>query len=292
MTAPTHAAFAVACSLVAGVESTPVLYLIAGGALLPDIDHPRSAIGRVLFFLSHPINMLFGHRGFVHSLVLWIPFTFLGFLWTPLFYVGCGAISHAIIDSWNLSGVALLHPITEKIFVLAKKQYRLATASRGEFIFMVVLLFITGGAWHIGSHGGIRAILQAFLGNYQMAVEAYLREGTAVCFMEGKIRFPDGSIEEGRWLIVGTDTGKNEICIFDSKKNTVIHVPRQAIFLKAVLKRSERIWHTLRLTTPAIVKKGTAFYNPSKQWHRAGPGDLVFGYVIYDGAIALGQAGL
>jgi inner membrane protein len=292
MTAPTHIAFAVVCSLVAGVESKPVLYLVAGGALLPDIDHPQSAVGRVLFFLSYPLNKLFGHRGFVHSLVLWIPFTLLGFLWTPFFYIGGGAISHTIIDAWNLSGVALLHPITEKIFVLAKKQYRLATASRGEFILLIVLLMLAWGTGYIGSRGGLRSILLSFLGNYSMAVEAYQREGTAVCFMEGKLRYPDGNIEEGRWLIIGTDSGKDDLCIFDTKKNKVMHIPKQAMFLKAVTKKTEKTWHTMRLTAPAMLKEGYAFFNPSKQWHRAGPGDSVFGYVIYEEAVTLGQDGL
>ena len=48
----------------------------------------------------------------------------------------------------------------------------------------------------------------------------------------------------------------------------------------------------MRLTAPAALNEGYAFFNPSKQWHRAGPGDSVFGYVIYEDAVTLGQAGL
>lgn len=70
MTAPTHIAFAVASALIGGVESKTVIGLIAGGALLPDIDHPQSAIGRVFFF---SLIRLIGYSAIVHS-------------YTPLFY--------------------------------------------------------------------------------------------------------------------------------------------------------------------------------------------------------------
>ncbi|MBV1799810.1 metal-dependent hydrolase [Siccirubricoccus sp. G192] len=39
------------------------------GALLPDIDHPKSWVGRRLRPLSHAIAAVFGHRGVTHSLV-------------------------------------------------------------------------------------------------------------------------------------------------------------------------------------------------------------------------------
>jgi len=38
------------------------------GALLPDIDHPKSWVGRRLWLISRLISSVFGHRGFTHSL--------------------------------------------------------------------------------------------------------------------------------------------------------------------------------------------------------------------------------
>ncbi|VEB43121.1 Inner membrane protein ydjM [Chromobacterium violaceum] len=48
-----------------------VLLLAGGlaGSLLPDIDHPKSWLGRRIPFLSRPISYLFGHRGITHSLL-------------------------------------------------------------------------------------------------------------------------------------------------------------------------------------------------------------------------------
>lgn len=39
------------------------------GSLLPDIDHPRSWIGRRILFISLPLSALVGHRGVTHSLL-------------------------------------------------------------------------------------------------------------------------------------------------------------------------------------------------------------------------------
>ena len=39
------------------------------GAMLPDIDHPSSWIGRRLRLISRPLAATFGHRGVTHSMV-------------------------------------------------------------------------------------------------------------------------------------------------------------------------------------------------------------------------------
>jgi inner membrane protein len=45
------------------------LVLAAVGALLPDIDHPGSWVGRRLSLISVPLAAMLGHRGVTHSLV-------------------------------------------------------------------------------------------------------------------------------------------------------------------------------------------------------------------------------
>lgn len=82
MTATGHLLFSVSSLiLVHKLAITPEfaygdwLHLLAGallGALLPDIDHPRSYLGRLFRFISVPIYRLCGHRGFTHSLLAWL----------------------------------------------------------------------------------------------------------------------------------------------------------------------------------------------------------------------------
>ncbi|UEM23353.1 metal-dependent hydrolase [Skermanella mucosa] len=45
------------------------LGLAVAGSLGPDIDHPKSWVGRRLKFISVPLSKLFGHRGLTHSIV-------------------------------------------------------------------------------------------------------------------------------------------------------------------------------------------------------------------------------
>jgi inner membrane protein len=45
------------------------LALAVAGAVLPDIDHPKSWLGRRVPILSRPLAALVGHRGFTHSLL-------------------------------------------------------------------------------------------------------------------------------------------------------------------------------------------------------------------------------
>jgi inner membrane protein len=45
------------------------LALACAGALLPDIDHPRSWVGMRLRIVSRPLAAAIGHRGLTHSLL-------------------------------------------------------------------------------------------------------------------------------------------------------------------------------------------------------------------------------
>ena len=113
-----------------------IVPIIAGGylgALLPDIDHPGSKIGRALYPVAWVVNKLFGHRGATHSLlalfltsVLFILPSlkltgFAGFMYTQFAIgVAVGFLSHLILDMSTKSGVPLLHPFTRKSFRIAK----------------------------------------------------------------------------------------------------------------------------------------------------------------------------
>ena len=47
--------------------------LAVAGPLSPDIDHPKSWVGRRMKLISIPISKLFGHRGITHSIVAVAP---------------------------------------------------------------------------------------------------------------------------------------------------------------------------------------------------------------------------
>lgn len=73
MIVTSHAAFALAAGIGAAttglIPASPLTLAAAVvGGLLPDVDEPRSWIGRRLPILAYPLNRIFGHRGFTHSL--------------------------------------------------------------------------------------------------------------------------------------------------------------------------------------------------------------------------------
>lgn len=129
MLATTHIAFGTASSLLTAAwldASAPqTVLMVAGGVLgsmLPDIDHPGSAFGRRVPFLSIPLSAVFGHRGITHSLIAVIGMSAL--IWYALhhlnwhpgysvpFVVGLavGYLSHLAGDWMTNSGVPLLWP--------------------------------------------------------------------------------------------------------------------------------------------------------------------------------------
>jgi inner membrane protein len=111
-----------------------IIFLIA--SLLPDIDHPGSKLGKRFKFL----NMFFQHRGFFHSLIAMVLFTFLisliNFNLAMAFFLGY--ILHLLLDSFTKSGIYIFYP-----FSLKKSKGKLKVGSLAEtFIFIILLIII------------------------------------------------------------------------------------------------------------------------------------------------------
>ncbi|MBK4775375.1 metal-dependent hydrolase [Candidatus Pantoea edessiphila] len=132
MTANGHIFFALACAICAKhFELTKVIiqadwwHLIPAvliTCLIPDIDHPYSLIGQRLRWISLPISLIFGHRGFTHS--------FLALIFLSSFKIICldnisipddifqgmiiGYCSHIIADALTPAGVPLFWPYRKR----------------------------------------------------------------------------------------------------------------------------------------------------------------------------------
>ena len=100
----THLAFGLLLGLLLvdkfNLDKWLFLLLILLGSALPDIDHPKSKIGKNFGFLSKIINFIFGHRKWIHSIFFLIVLSFLirslfNDLWIPFFI---GYFSHLFIS--------------------------------------------------------------------------------------------------------------------------------------------------------------------------------------------------
>lgn len=123
MMAPTHLVFGVTTAFGLShwglLEASVPVFAAAGlGALLPDIDHPGSVVGRRLWLVSIPVAMLFGHRGITHSLIAAAAMS-AAIAWQIgaqpwIAALAIGYLTHLIGDWLTPSGVPLLWPDRRK----------------------------------------------------------------------------------------------------------------------------------------------------------------------------------
>jgi len=281
MTGPTHIAIAVSCGMVAGASKTQ-LGLLAAGAILPDLDHPQSFIGRVFFPLSIPLNKLVGHRGAFHSFWIWGSLVLIGWLfWKPAAILGAGALLHILADCATVSGVRALAPWSEKLFVVFRRSWRIRSGAPAEMVVLVLFGMVAWGGGYMGAMGGLRALIGHLTGAPKIMMEEYRAKGLVKCCVSGKLRWANGKIEEGQWLIIGKE-GRNGLALQgNGTKKTIIHLPKQGEFLRARLQpdKNNEKWEMIKLTGWARTEKPVYFLD-GRKWHYALSGELVWGQVL------------
>ena len=117
------------------------ILIILFTGILPDIDHPKSKLGRKLKILSYPINFIFGHRGLFHSLFIALSSSFLiwiifGDYYIPFFI---GFLSHLIADGITKQGIDFSYP-----FNFFKVTGMIKTGSFIEKVIFLLLIVING----------------------------------------------------------------------------------------------------------------------------------------------------
>lgn len=142
----THIATSLAVSLpflLHGEQPLEVLVFNIGlltiGTTLPDIDEPKSFIGRRTRGVSDGINAIFGHRGVTHTLWAMCFFWMLTVLTPSLYWLAVGYTLHIIQDCFSKSGVRLFLPLKVRIGI---PLYR--TGSLSEKVFFIGMLLWMG----------------------------------------------------------------------------------------------------------------------------------------------------
>jgi len=150
MMATTHIMFGIFLMFATGVSggsiSAPVVAAVALGSLLPDIDHPRSMVGRPTRPVSTLVHALVGHRTLTHSFVGLVGFSLLAYATT--FDLGVdpatvlafllGYSGHILADMLNRTGVEILYPKKRRYSLLGDSGIR--TDGIGEHLFSAILL--------------------------------------------------------------------------------------------------------------------------------------------------------
>lgn len=119
------------------------LYLL--GTLMPDMDNPKSLLGR---YVHIPVK----HRTWMHA--IWIPIIiFIGSVFfRPLFWLGAGFTLHLFWDSLSIGGICWFYPISQyKTFDSGAqiKRYHILklyrTGKVSEYVILGILTAVTLG---------------------------------------------------------------------------------------------------------------------------------------------------
>jgi inner membrane protein len=153
VTSGTHVAFASVLYLggatLFGYKPDVVGWLLAATASLgPDVDLPTSKVGRLLFWLSVPLERRFGHRTVTHSAVglLVVALVASPLWWVRPLYFWCvlgGTWSHLWIDMLNVRGADLFWPSPVRVVAPGNRNWRLEVGSKAEMVLLSVLLLLT-----------------------------------------------------------------------------------------------------------------------------------------------------
>lgn len=142
----THLAFSLLISLIAFkifAVQNPVLFTLSVllGTVFLDIDTTKSKIGKKFKPLSFVLNLLFGHRGFIHT--IYLPVAALLFsLVISRGLIGYGFLlgyfSHLFLDSLSLAGISPFTPLSK-----FRVSGFIKTNSFSEYILFFVIVWLT-----------------------------------------------------------------------------------------------------------------------------------------------------
>lgn len=189
MTAPTHTTFGLL--ITTGIFSLfsvpihsnpPAIACAIFGALLPDIDSPRSSLGRLVPFISVPIERKWGHRTVTHCL---LAVAVLAVVLSPLlFFRGTmfaalliGYMSNLMADCATKSGCPLFLPRPEIAVLPGNDRYRFTTGAVSEWILLAVLTILLAAVFPISRMGGIWRAMRYLAATQSTAYSDY-REAT------------------------------------------------------------------------------------------------------------------
>lgn len=183
MMSMSHGAFGLFLyGLIAGLFgdlSAQYLALAALCAILPDIDHPRSALGILFFPVSKWINRKYGHRTVTHSLKFLVavslaaaPLIFIDLmLWLA---VPLGIFAHLMSDGMTVSGVPLLYPDPRPFYFLPEWML-IKTGTANELIFFGAFMVLAVAVSGVSYMGGGLSLLSKLMPCYGTIQREYIR---------------------------------------------------------------------------------------------------------------------
>jgi len=121
------------------VAELPIALL---ASLAPDLDSRHSYLGRLLPFVSGPLEHQFGHRTFTHSLMAQAIIGSLAYATLPFgFFLALlsGWLSHSLADMMTPAGVCWFWPSRVRCVIPGNSNYSMDSMSRGELTLLMLI---------------------------------------------------------------------------------------------------------------------------------------------------------
>jgi inner membrane protein len=172
--------------------TSPVALLVgAVAALLPDIDISTSPAGRILPFISRPLEKRFSHRSATHSLLAscllalvsyggWLSLKLWAGLDLPLEIIhalNIGYCSGWFLDCFTKSGVEMFYPLTVRCVCPGNRNLRISTGSPAEYWLMVFIVALALWTFQVNASGGFVEQFNAWIAAPSGVYELYNKEG-------------------------------------------------------------------------------------------------------------------
>ena len=188
MTAGTHYAFSYLLCTAAGFDQQTSL-VSSLVSLLPDIDHPVSLIGRVFSGVSKYVLRKYGHRTVTHSVFAIVAIAVLlspALLFSQaFFFAGLLAFSsHIFLDIFNVAGVKLFAPVSQKEYIsFHLANLRILVSSWKEYVLLFVIVFfafsLSGKSFSMSK--AVRSVSKYFYKTYDAAVIDFQNSSNHQC---------------------------------------------------------------------------------------------------------------
>jgi inner membrane protein len=146
------------------VFSTVDLFLFTVvSTLLPDIDHPKSILGKMFYPISKALERNYGHRTITHSLLFLVVVSLISFSIEKHFFetsnysiaLFFAIFSHLILDMVTIQGIPLFYPFAKNPCVIpGNPRFRLRSSDyRAELMAFALFFFIGASCVNLFKHG-------------------------------------------------------------------------------------------------------------------------------------------
>ncbi len=209
-------------------------YIIASifFTLLPDIDHPKSLLGKIFFPISKYLDRNYGHRTITHGLLCFITIIFATFIIEKLLVKSSryttiaffSYFSHLLFDMMTVQGIPLFYPFKRNPCVIpANRELRFKSGNLHTESIIFCILFILGFTCKDLFKNGFWTSYNKAFGSVKHLVKEFKRTTKLI-----KVHFHfsiNGKTQLGEGFLIGSEQKK----VYIYTQFEIIQIPYSAI---------------------------------------------------------------